>query len=63
MNDKDKAFYHGCAIILGSLAREHGMPAMAVDIMNCNGITFKHLIDSGAQAFDLDPLREEAVQP
>jgi hypothetical protein len=47
------SFYQGFAAALGSLAREHGRPSMARDIMNCNGVTFKQLRDAGVEQFDL----------
>jgi hypothetical protein len=55
----NKEFYFGCAVILSSLARDHGFPNMAIDIMHCNGITFDQLKQAGCEEFDLAPLRKE----
>lgn len=52
-------FYCGFAAALGSLAREHGMPSVAVDIMNCNGVTLKDFENAKVDEFDLKPLRAE----
>ncbi len=59
MTKKEKEFYHGFAVAVGALARDHRQPSMAVDIMNCNGVTLRMLEESGADAFDLDPIRKE----
>ncbi len=54
-----RAFYHGFAAALGSLAREHDRPSMAIDIMRCNGVTLQNLKDAGVEQFDLAPLAKE----
>jgi len=52
-------FFQGVGAALGSLARDHGQPFMAIDIMRMNGITFDDLVTAGVEEFDLYPLRNE----
>jgi hypothetical protein len=59
MLKEDWGFYQGFAAALGSLAREHGEPSVAVDIMRCNGVSLQDLKDAGVEEFDLKPLRTE----
>lgn len=59
MRAHDKTFYCGMAVALGSLAREHDQPSVAIDIMKCNGVSLKDLQDAGVEPFDLKPLRKE----
>lgn len=54
-----KEFYQGFGMAVAAVAREHGMPSVAVDIMNCNGVSLMELEDAGLEEFDLKPLREE----
>jgi len=54
-----KDFYCGAAAVLGTLARDHDQPSVAVDIMRSNGITLSDLQKAGADDFDLDYLRGE----
>lgn len=59
MSASVKSFYQGFAIAIGSLAREHGEPAKAVDIMHCNGVTLAQLKQAGVAKFDLDAIEKE----
>ena len=59
MSENDKSFYRGFAVAIGSLAREHGSPSMAVDIMESNGVTLRQLEEAGVEPFDLKPIRAE----
>lgn len=56
---ENAAFLQGFACALGSLAREHGEPSVAVDIMHINGITYDELKLAKADPFDLKPIRRE----
>lgn len=58
MSDAD--FYQGFACAVGSLARDHMQPGMALDIMKINGVTISDLENAGADDFDLNLIREEA---
>jgi hypothetical protein len=57
--EKSNAFYQGFAVAVADLARR-GEPSVALDIMNCNGVTIRQLRDAGVIPFDLDPLEREA---
>lgn len=59
MTTEEKAFYQGAAVILGTLARTHDMPSLAVDIMKSNGITIGQLKDAEASGFDLAAIYKE----
>jgi hypothetical protein len=59
MRNSNKAFYHGFAIAVASVARDHGLPSVAVDIMRCNGVSLQDLQDAGVEQFDLKPIRDE----
>lgn len=52
-------FYQGFAAAVSTLARTHNMPSVAVDVMDCNGVTLRDLFDARVEDFDLDPLRKE----
>ena len=58
MTDVERSFYHGFAIAVASLAREHGRPEQALDIMKCNGVTYQQLKQAGVEEFYLRPLRK-----
>lgn len=51
-------FMHGFAVAVGTLARV-GYPSHAIDIMDCNGITLRDLVNAKVEAFDLKPIRAE----
>jgi len=53
-----ESFWQGFAVAIGSLARDHDRPSMAVDIMRCNGITLKDLETCGIEVFDLKHIRK-----
>jgi hypothetical protein len=53
---ENDAFYQGFAVVAGSLARDHGQPSMARDIMQCNGVTLRRLRAAKVEPFDLGPL-------
>jgi hypothetical protein len=57
MSKSDASFYQGFACALACLARDHGRPAMARDIMVSCSITLKLLREAGTDDFDLQPLR------
>lgn len=59
MTEENANFWQGFAAALGTLARDHGCPGMAVDIMRLNGVSLEQLVEAGAMSFDLDPLRAE----
>lgn len=59
MTKAEKEFYVGFAVAVASVAREHGSPSMARDIMVCNGVTMKNLRDADVADFDLEPLMAE----
>lgn len=54
----DKEFYCGFAVAVGTVAR-NGYPSTAIDAMDSNGVTLRDLINSGAEEFDLLPIRME----
>lgn len=55
----NKEFYLGMAVVLGAIARDHGLPSIAINIMKSNGVSFQALKNAGVEPFDLDPLRLE----
>lgn len=56
---KRDEFICGFAAAVGTLAREHGSPSMAADIMHCNGLRLKDFKKAGVEEFDMKPLRGE----
>jgi hypothetical protein len=52
-------FLCGFACAVATLARHHGMPALAAMICQDNGISLSELIKGGVDAYDIEPLREE----
>ena len=53
-----KSFLQGLAVAIGSLARDHDQPSMAVDIMRCNGLTLDDLQECGIEVFDMKSIRK-----
>lgn len=62
MTREEKAFYQGAGIILGTLARTHDMPSVAVDIMHSNGITVDQLKEAEVCEYDLAVIYLEMVK-
>lgn len=59
MTECEKEFYRGFAVAVGSLARDHGQPSMAADIMRCNGVSLQDLKNADVESFDLASLTKE----
>jgi len=59
MRGNRRNFYLGFAAAVAAVARDHGKPAMAVDIMEMQGVRLKDFVDAGVVEFDLRPLRDE----
>jgi hypothetical protein len=55
---KNKMFYQGFAVAVGTMAR-NGHGGEAVGAMDSNGVSLSDLVSSGADNFDLDPIRQE----
>lgn len=56
----DRDFLHGLAAGLGSLARDHDRPSMALNILTNLGVTVADLRRAKVDGFDLAPLAREA---
>lgn len=59
MSEKNE-FYCGYAAAIGALIRLHDEKTMAIDVMNCDGVTVSDLEKAGVEDFDLKPIREAA---
>jgi hypothetical protein len=49
----------GVAAALGTLARDHREPDLAVMVLDSLSLTFKDLEAAGADAYDLEPLQND----
>lgn len=58
---EDAAFVLGFAACAAALAREHGEPSTAADLLRASGIGLRDLIAVGVEEFDLAPLRAEMM--